>query len=606
MTRTVEHISKGQQLIAFIFAILPALIIGFLITQNWVNVPKVDQWNTPGSMLVEIHEGKLTLDDWFSLHNENRLLVYRLISVPLAFLTHWDTRYEIILMFLIACGISLSFYRLIQLTCNYNPKVEYFIILAINLLIFSPIQVDVTGNWLRGDQLVVFLVVFCLALCVLTSYAKFNLWVRFSLCVMLSLVSTFTFASGMLCWLVGFPPLVILSVSSWREVLKRKNLFFAWCSCFVVTLYIYFHDYQKPPSSSNPIESLAYPFQAFLFFLSFLGSPLGFRDVLVSQAVGLVLLLMYVATCCYLIKFRSDFLLIERAIGWLTFSFYSLLSGTLVTLGRFTISVFGTPQSLYAKYTTPSLYFIVSIIGLTYLVISHYRFTKPLSKYNRLLKPALIFIIIAGLVLHSISFFHGIRLMKEERLNLLTGKACLTLVNVVQIDDCIKKHVYPLIQIGNWNSVDYIKDSLPIFSQMGLFSPRLITSSKIQDINTNQSLSNGNGVFESLKMDSSGIYVAGGSLVINQDQNIGGVVLAYGDPSDATIFAIADLVLAAPLNLISDKANMVWQVKFSANQLPTRPDQVTAWAIDTDTGKMFKLRQSQPEFTLPSNPAMMR
>ena len=241
-----------------------------------------------------------------------------------------------------------------------------------------------------------------------------------------------------------------------------------------------------------------------------------------------------------------------------------------------------------------------------FIVTSHPRFIKISSKYNPLLKKVLIFLIITGLALHSISFSHGIKMMKEERINLLAGKACLILLDVVKIDDCITKYVYPLIKVGNWNSLEYVKDSLRIFNKMELFSPRLISKTKIREINGKENSPYGDGIFESLTLDSSGIYIASGSLNIHQDQNIGGVVLAYGDRNDVTMFAIADLVLAAPLNLISDKANMVWQAKFSADQLSTRPEKVTAWAIDTDTGKMFKLRQSQSKFTLSSIPVMIR
>ena len=290
-----NYINKSKHLIALALAILPAIIIGFLITQHWVNVPKVDQWNSPGGLFIEIQKGKLTFGDWIGQHNESRLLVYRLIAVPLAFLTHWDVRYEIVIIFLAACGISLSFFRLIQLTCNRNIIVQLLLVFGINLLIFSPIQVDGSGNWLMGIQVIMFLVVLCIALCVLISHSKLNLWVKFLSCVILSLVSTFSFANGMLCWLVVLPPLIILSVSSWQEIFKRRNIFFAWLACFAFTLYIYFRDYTKVPLASSPIESLTHPFRSFAFFISLLGSPLGFRNLLASQTVGLILLLIFIA-----------------------------------------------------------------------------------------------------------------------------------------------------------------------------------------------------------------------------------------------------------------------------------------------------------------------
>jgi hypothetical protein len=189
--------------------------------------------------------------------------------------------------------------------------------------------------------------------------------------------------------------------------------------------------------------------------------------------------------------------------------------------------------------------------------------------------------------------------MKEERLSLLTGKACLLLVNIVQIDDCLEKHVYPLVQVENWNSLKYVKESALVFNEMGLLSPKLINTSKIREINDEQALPTGDGVFENLAVDASGKYVATGSLNIHSGQNIGGVLMAYGDQNDTTIFAIADLAPGAPVNITTTKVPMVWQAKFSIDQLPNRPTKITAWAIDTDTGKMFELRQKQSNFVLP-------
>ncbi|MGC8713089.1 MAG: hypothetical protein ACP5RH_11915 [Leptodesmis sp.] len=592
-----DFIRERLQLITLILAILPAIIIGFLITQNWVNIPWVDQWNTPGGVFIKIHEGSLTPDYLISQHNESRLLIYRLISVPLAFLTHWDVRYEILLIFLVACGISISFYRLITLTCSRNRVVQLLLISAINLLIFSPIQLDPTGNWLMGIQVIMFLVVLCIALCVLIAYSRLRLYLKFLLCVILALVSTFSFANGILCWIVVFPPLIILSVSSWKEILERKKLFLAWLFCFALTLYVYFHDFKRPHIASNPMDSLSHPLKALLFFFSFLGSPLGFKNLLISQIVGLILVLLFVSICLYLIRFHSDFRLIQNSIGWLAFSLYVILSSVIVTLGRLGD---GMQSSLYAKYTTVSIYFTVSIIGLIYIIVSHARANRYFFKHSLLLQRTLITLGIVGLVLQGLSFFHGVKSMKEQRLNLLAGKACLLLINVVKNDDCLIKHVYPLVQVENWNSLEYIKSSVPIINEMKLLSPSLIKSSKIRAINGNQNLPVGDGVFENLTIASPGQYIATGSLNIHSNQNIGGVVLAYADQkNDATVFAIADLVLGAPVNVTSTKATMVWQAKFSSDQIPDRPTQITAWAVDTDTGKMFKLQQKQPDFRIP-------
>jgi hypothetical protein len=489
-------------------------------------------------------------------------------------------------MFLSACGISLCFYRLIQITIGANKTTQYLMLAGINSLIFSPIQLDVTGNWLMGIQMTLFISIFCFALAVIVCYSRLSLKYKFVACIILSLINSFSFANGLLSWILILPLLIILSISQWQSILKLKRYILTWLVCFLLTLYIYFDNFQRTHVASGSIDIITAPWQGFLFFLSLLGAPLGVKNLLASQIVGFILLSLFVGVCFYLIKYGKDIKLIQKVIGWLTFSFYALISNFAVTLGR---AGYGIEVALWAKYTTVSLYLAVSLIGLLAIIISHARWQKSSTSRPLILKQILIFLLVLGLVWQVNSFSQGIVAMKAEKVRRLMSKTCLLLNNVIDNSDCIVKYVYIYIEVGDWNSLDFIKEHVPKVNEMKFLSPQLINSSQIKEINKDANVPMANGVFEAITIDELGKYRAKGQVTMAKNQNIGGVVLAYGNKGDETIFAIADLTLSYPVTITDMNINTTWQAEFSADQLPNPSMRITAWAIDTDTGKMLQL-----------------
>ena len=80
---------------------LPLLLLVERIWRFGVDAPFIDQW----SMVEDLDKhsrGAWTIDDLLRSHNGHRLLLLRLVLVPLAFLTGWNVRVE---MFL---GVALA------------------------------------------------------------------------------------------------------------------------------------------------------------------------------------------------------------------------------------------------------------------------------------------------------------------------------------------------------------------------------------------------------------------------------------------------------------------------------------------------------------------
>lgn len=117
---------KNHKLVRALFLLLstlPAVFLGKLIIKYSVNVPFWDQWAV-ARYINKYLTYNLTFTDLLAQHNEARILFTRIIFLNLAYWTRWDVRYEMLLMFLIACLISFNIYRLNKLTVGGSPIKE--------------------------------------------------------------------------------------------------------------------------------------------------------------------------------------------------------------------------------------------------------------------------------------------------------------------------------------------------------------------------------------------------------------------------------------------------------------------------------------------------
>ncbi|NJM28324.1 MAG: hypothetical protein HC856_09135 [Pseudanabaena sp. RU_4_16] len=213
-----------------------------------------------------------------------------------------------------------------------------------NLIIFSPVQWD---NWLWGIQVVVFIPIACITTAISVCYSQLSLNTKFGICLGLAIVSTFSYANGILYWAIVFPVLL----PSWRNWLAHQRLVLAWWLSFAIACLVYFYNYQKPSQTPSFAYALLHPLEAGNYFLAFLGTPLGFGsalpNVLLASVVGLAILSLTGGICLYFYKHRTVLVYPNR--GWLMLGAYSLLSASITTLGRVG---FGIEQATSSRYTT--------------------------------------------------------------------------------------------------------------------------------------------------------------------------------------------------------------------------------------------------------------
>ncbi len=577
------HVKNLSEKLAFLLAIIPAILLGILILKYGVNVPYWDQWDL-ASMFKKIYAGNLTFQDLMAQHNESRFLFPRLLFIGLAYLTGWDVRYEMLVIFILACLVSFNLYRLSLVTVAGSPVKLMLLAGLSNMLIFSPIQYE-TLLW--GMQVVVFAPIVCLTSCIVVAYSNLSLRIKILIGLVLSTVATFSFANGLLCWVLAFPVIALAKPKAWKELLKEKWLILTWGLGFIANGVIYFYNYSKPAHHPSLTEGLVQPVKALNYFVAYLGAPLAQNNLTVATIVGTVLMLTFMGVVLYLVRFSHQNNLIHRTIGWLTIAGYTLISAAITTSGRVG---FGVEQSLSSRYATFQIYLTVALIYMTAIIIEDASVRKILASpsltANRIISSLLTIVIF----LHSITAAYGIDRMEESHVARYRGKACLLLINVVKDDNCIQV-LFP--------DPERLKVTAGILNSMGFLKPGLVKSNPIEKINIFQEKGKNYGWLDGIeRVDNSGYKMSGWAVLRNKKKPADGVILTYENKrGEAIAFAVASPEMkrkdvAQSLNSNAYR-NSGWEKFIPLAQIPQAAEKIKAWAFDADTGKAYQLNGSR-------------
>jgi hypothetical protein len=571
----------GQKL-AFLLAIIPAILTGILIIKYSVNVLFWDQWAL-ASMFEKIYGGNLTFQDLISQHNESRKLFPRLLFIGMAYLTGWDVRYEMLVSFILAGLVSFNVYRLSWLTIGGSRVTLLMLACLSNLLIFSPIQWE---NWLWGIQVVVFVPIACLTTCILVAYSNLSLRIKILIGIILSTISTFSYANGLLCWVLVFPAIALAKPKAWKGLLQEKWLIVAWLIGFISNAVLYFYDYKKPSYHPSFSEGLLHPLKAVNYFLVFLGAPLQPNNLTVATIVGAILIVAFSFLVLYLLKFWHQNNLIHRTTPWLTIAGYTLISGAITTSGRVG---FGVKQALSSRYTIFSIYLAIGLIYLAAIILEDAEIRKIISRRNLALNRILSSLLTILILLHVITAGNGIKKMQELQASHYRGKACLLLINVVKDDDCLKRI---------WGDPNDAKVKANVLNNMGLLKPKLVNSKKIEKIEDNKVSGLDYGWLEQIdRVDKDNYIVKGWAVLPEKQKSADGVVLTYENKQgEAIAFAIATPQIKRKEVTESLKKDAYlesgWEKLISIEKIRNQGGKIKAWALDADRGKAFQLNGS--------------
>jgi len=568
---------------AFVFclAIIPAVLILTVILKYGVDVPYWDEWYYV-EFFVKLSQKVLTLKDLFAQQNEYRQFFPNLIFVGLGWLTNWNKRYELLVSFALACIVSFNLYQLGKLTIGGNSLGRMIIYFLTNLLVFSPIQ---DFNWLTGMQIVYFVPIACLTTCLVIAYSKLSLRAKIVLGICLAVISTFSSANGLVCWLVL--PLLIWPTSR-KDLVEKRWLVLIWVVAAVGSIAFYFSGYQKPPGHPSVAEGLTHPLKAAGYFLIVLGKAVdpggvifindlyGTGHKVLAAAAGLTMLVLFTISALYA---KREAGLTHRAAAWLMLGTYSILTGILITIGRVG---FGTGQAFSLRYTTFTLYLPIALIHLVPIVLRRRTEEGSTTPGNKLLISVLASCVIVS---HLWIYPHHTNQLIVFSKKLSVGKACLLFINVIE-GDCLKT-LFP--------TVEYLKQAANKLDALNFLRPGLIKSSRVQDIAAANSDNPGShGSLDSMIHKGENVYSASGWAVLAKGDPADAILLTYDRAAgDSVIFALANTgeerSVVARFMGMSPSYYAEWQKQISINNLPGNPVTITAWSFDARAGKAVQL-----------------
>jgi hypothetical protein len=337
--------------------ILPGLCALYFVWRHCVPVPFWDEWNTPGAQLASWYRGDFSFADLWSQHNESRKLVPRLIYLPLFLVAGWDVRLIIALTLALVCLGSLGLHNLARQTIRGSiPATVAFGLM--NLLLFSPRQYE---NFLFGIQWETFAPGFALVLAIMVNLSSRSLGWKTICNAALATLCTFTFANGMLLWLLAFP----LSTNASHDTTARPRSRLFWRSGYILAaaacIGCYFLSYQHPPFSP-PHASLAKDAAGLLqFFLTWIGS---FFRVTHPAAVGAVALGLFLALTGASFWLTKDGRW-QPHYPWWVLGTYTLISGVPTAVARLG---FGVTMATDFRYAVFTVMLHIAIIGLAFTV----------------------------------------------------------------------------------------------------------------------------------------------------------------------------------------------------------------------------------------------
>ena len=321
----------------------PLFVCLAYVAKYAVNVPYYDQWEFVPT-LEKWFDGRIGLGDLFAQHNDHRIFFPRLVMLGLASATRWNVLWEqwASLGFLtLSFGLAFALYRR---SCQEPLGLRaYMRFLPVALLIASLRQWE---NLLFGWQLQIFLcalAVFATVLFLDRSRAPDRFLL---LAIMSGVVSTFSFANGLLIWPIGVSQLMLRNPRDRRSVALWSLAGGAAITTYLVGLRL------APQVAAPPLMRIAYlfiviggPLAMGKSSISSVGGPIPFLDLALVALTGAFL--CFVLLQAVLVLWRGERL--SRQAVWLAVSAFGFGSSLLVALGR---ASYGLEQALSSRYVT--------------------------------------------------------------------------------------------------------------------------------------------------------------------------------------------------------------------------------------------------------------
>ena len=563
---------------------IPALYIGWFVARYGVEVPLMDDWEM-APLIAKAHTGELTFADFFKQEEEARMVVPKAIFILSAIDGHWDVRDQMMLSVFVCILTALGIFVLLLRT-NLTLATTALCFWLISLLIFTPAQFEL---WLFASGMPSFLPALFLvaAWIVLQSNASFV--VKFGSCVLLAAMSSFTLAHGPLAWALTFPLyLLVTRVPRWKLWLT------SWLALSALCAVWYLCGYSKPPHLPDFAPAVSGS-EYVRFILMFGGGAFAYAThedrtgtAVKVGAVALLLFLALVVWATLRLRERADRL---RLLPWLALGFYSLGSGLLAMLGRVG---FGAEYAIASRYVTFSLYLFVALVVLGAVA------TRDIAARGRI--PRLATVTLAALLLAIGSWLFSeavqrcVRILDSISARNRLARTALIFSPVLNTSAVLKRIVYPMPERA--------AERAQRLDRLQLIRPPLVQTNQLEDL-PHEPVDNraASGWCDAIVAVDGETYRASGWAALNgKGRPADAVVLAHSDEEGKwIIFAMSDAVIRRnDIKRMFDSGDQLWTgwfASFPPTAVPAGAE-ISAWAVDADGPRLYRLQQNTPELRL--------
>ncbi len=234
---------------------------------------------------------------------------------------------------------------------------------VVALIVFSFRQCE---NWCWGWQLQIFLNVLAVVVGTVALTGRPFSLPRLMLGMACGIVATYSFANGMLFWIVGGLALLCLPRT------KRKPFYLtAWSIVGGLTIASYrYHYSDSPVARESFVYALHHPVAFGLYVVSYLGGLLSVGNLEAHPMLGMLVLAAPAglfglgAIAWAMWRLRAQNTPLTLLLPYYILLAYVFLSAIVSAAGRISM---GLPQSLASRYTTISQLFWVCALTLVFL-----------------------------------------------------------------------------------------------------------------------------------------------------------------------------------------------------------------------------------------------
>jgi hypothetical protein len=352
--------------IALLGVVLAASVDLYVVHADGVNVVFWDQWVLI-PLFVKYFNGRVTLQDLFAQHNEHRMFFPRIVMLAIGGLTHYNNIAEMYCSWVFLCVVALAYAlstrRVLRPYGGTLLSLLPVIVLAYSLRQQEVLLFGIELQWTLGMAGLLLAAFF---LDGVEACRPYLLWAAVA-----AIVSTFSFADGLLAWPIGVVQLLWLHGFSPRERDRRNSwTVWTWVGMGIAVYALYFIGYTKPAQNPSLTYIFRHPIVAAQYFVVVVGGALG-PDLGTASIFGVLLTGSYLVVLVLLARSRGE----VRSSVPLSMSLFSLGAAALLTIGR---AGFGPQEALTSRY---ALLTIPGVVGLYLYVRISDRVTSSVGPY---------------------------------------------------------------------------------------------------------------------------------------------------------------------------------------------------------------------------------